>query len=67
MRILLVASGYNGLCQRAHIELALRGHEVSVEGQSQGHLRDHRAFRRAPAKGRLLSDNLEIASLTIKN
>jgi hypothetical protein len=57
MRILLVASGYNGLCQRAHIELALRGHEVSVEGQSQGHLRDHRAFRRAPAKGRLLSDN----------
>jgi putative two-component system protein, hydrogenase maturation factor HypX/HoxX len=31
MRILLVASAYNGLCQRAHIELALRGHEVSVE------------------------------------
>jgi hypothetical protein len=59
MRILLVASGYNGLCQRAHahIELALRRHEVSVEGQPQGHLRDHRAFRRVPAKGRLLSDN----------
>src|SRR5919197_4020770 len=31
MRILLVASAYNGLCQCAHIELALRGHEVSVE------------------------------------
>ena len=31
MRILLVASAYNGLCQRAHIELALRRHEVSVE------------------------------------
>jgi putative two-component system hydrogenase maturation factor HypX/HoxX len=29
MRILLVASAYNGLCQRAHIELALRGHEIS--------------------------------------
>jgi putative two-component system hydrogenase maturation factor HypX/HoxX len=30
MRILLIASSYNGLCQRAHIELGLRGHEVSI-------------------------------------
>jgi putative two-component system hydrogenase maturation factor HypX/HoxX len=31
MRILLVASAYNGLCQRAHIELVLRRHKVPVE------------------------------------
>jgi len=30
MRILLVTTAYNGLCQRAHIELDDRGHEVSV-------------------------------------
>ena len=31
MRILLVASAYNSMTQRVHIELADRGHEVSVE------------------------------------
>ncbi len=31
MRILLVASGYNSMTQRVHVELADRGHEVSVE------------------------------------
>ncbi len=31
MRILLVASGYNSLTQRVHVELADLGHEVSVE------------------------------------
>ena len=31
MRILLIASAYNGMTQRAHVELAERGHEVSVE------------------------------------
>jgi len=31
MRILLVASGYNSMTQRAHAELADSGHEVSVE------------------------------------
>ena len=31
MRILLVASCYNSLTQRVHVELADRGHEVSVE------------------------------------
>ncbi|GLI94815.1 hydrogenase maturation protein [Methylocystis echinoides] len=30
MRILLVATAYNGLSQRAHIELVDRGHEVSI-------------------------------------
>ena len=30
MRILLITTAYNGLCQRAHIELSDRGHEVSV-------------------------------------
>jgi putative two-component system protein, hydrogenase maturation factor HypX/HoxX len=30
MRILLISTAYNGLCQRAHIELNDRGHEVSV-------------------------------------
>ena len=30
MRILLVATAYNGLTQRAHIELVDRGHEVSI-------------------------------------
>lgn len=30
MRILLVASAYNGLCQRAHVELLSRGDDVSV-------------------------------------
>ncbi|MGE5291330.1 MAG: hydrogenase maturation protein [Micromonosporaceae bacterium] len=31
MRILLIASAYNSLTQRVHVELADRGHEVSVE------------------------------------
>ena len=31
MRILLISSAYNGLTQRVHVELADRGHEVSVE------------------------------------
>lgn len=31
MRILLLTSAYNGLCQRAHVELVSLGHEVSVE------------------------------------
>src|SRR5215467_12530642 len=31
MRILLIASAYNSLTQRAHAELAERGHEVTVE------------------------------------
>jgi len=31
MRILLIASAYNGMTQRVHAELADRGHEVSVE------------------------------------
>jgi putative two-component system protein, hydrogenase maturation factor HypX/HoxX len=31
MRILLIASAYNSMTQRAHVELADRGHEVSVE------------------------------------
>lgn len=31
MRILLLASAYNGLCQRVHIELTERGHDVSIE------------------------------------
>jgi hypothetical protein len=31
MRILLVASAYNSMTQRVHLELADRGHEVSVE------------------------------------
>jgi putative two-component system hydrogenase maturation factor HypX/HoxX len=31
MRILLVASAYNSMTQRVHVELADRGHEVSVE------------------------------------
>ena len=31
MRVLLVASAYNSLTQRVHVELADRGHEVSVE------------------------------------
>ena len=30
VRILLVATAYNGLTQRAHIELVDRGHEVSI-------------------------------------
>jgi putative two-component system protein, hydrogenase maturation factor HypX/HoxX len=30
MRILLISSSYNGLCQRAHIELDNLGHEISV-------------------------------------
>jgi putative two-component system protein, hydrogenase maturation factor HypX/HoxX len=30
MRILLIASAYNGLCQRAHVELVEHGHEVSI-------------------------------------
>jgi putative two-component system hydrogenase maturation factor HypX/HoxX len=31
MRILLMASAYNSMTQRVHVELADRGHEVSVE------------------------------------
>ena len=31
MRILLMASAYNSLTQRVHVELADRGHEVAVE------------------------------------
>jgi len=31
MRILLIASGYNSMTQRAHVELADDGHDVSVE------------------------------------
>ena len=31
MRILLLASAYNSLTQRVHVELADRGHEVAVE------------------------------------
>ncbi len=31
MRILLIASAYNSLTQRVHVELGDRGHEVSVE------------------------------------
>ena len=31
MRILLTASAYNSMTQRVHVELAERGHEVSVE------------------------------------
>jgi putative two-component system protein, hydrogenase maturation factor HypX/HoxX len=30
MRILLLTTSYNGLCQRAHIELEELGHEVSI-------------------------------------
>jgi putative two-component system hydrogenase maturation factor HypX/HoxX len=30
MRILLISTAFNGLCQRAHIELNDRGHEVSI-------------------------------------
>ena len=30
MRILLIATSYNGLCQRAHIELEELGHQVSL-------------------------------------
>jgi putative two-component system protein, hydrogenase maturation factor HypX/HoxX len=30
MRILLIASAYNGLCQRTHVELEGRGHQVSI-------------------------------------
>nr|VFK57747.1 MAG: hypothetical protein BECKUNK1418G_GA0071005_10012 [Candidatus Kentron sp. UNK]VFK69195.1 MAG: hypothetical protein BECKUNK1418H_GA0071006_101138 [Candidatus Kentron sp. UNK] len=31
MRILLIATAYNGLTQRAHLELTELGHEVSIE------------------------------------
>jgi len=31
MKILLISTAYNGLTQRAHLELLARGHEVSVE------------------------------------
>src|SRR5690349_22663618 len=31
MRILLISSAYNSMTQRVHVELADRGHEVSVE------------------------------------
>jgi putative two-component system protein, hydrogenase maturation factor HypX/HoxX len=30
MRILLITTSYNGLCQRAHIELEELGHDVSI-------------------------------------
>jgi hypothetical protein len=31
MKILLISTAYNGLTQRAHLELAARGHEAFVE------------------------------------
>ncbi|MPZ36627.1 MAG: hydrogenase maturation protein [Rhizobiales bacterium] len=31
MRVLFVANAYNSLCQRMHVELLDRGHEVSIE------------------------------------
>jgi len=31
MRILLIATAYNSLVQRAHLELTAAGHDVSVE------------------------------------
>ncbi len=31
MRILLFATAYNGMCQRVHRELALSGHQLSIE------------------------------------
>jgi putative two-component system hydrogenase maturation factor HypX/HoxX len=31
MRILLLATAYNSLTQRTHVELAYRGHDVSIE------------------------------------
>ncbi|MGF1485881.1 MAG: hypothetical protein ACFBSE_02085 [Prochloraceae cyanobacterium] len=31
MKILLLASAYNSMTQRFHVELAYRGHEVSIE------------------------------------
>jgi len=30
MRILLISSSYNGLCQRAHVELDNLGHDISI-------------------------------------
>ncbi|MGZ8195453.1 MAG: hydrogenase maturation protein [Methylosarcina sp.] len=30
MRILLISSSYNGLCQRAHVELDALGHDISI-------------------------------------
>jgi len=30
MRILLISSSYNGLCQRAHVELEALGHDISI-------------------------------------
>jgi putative two-component system protein, hydrogenase maturation factor HypX/HoxX len=30
MRILLISSSYNGLCQRAHVELDYLGHDISI-------------------------------------
>jgi len=30
VRVLLIATAYNGLCQRAHVELEEHGHEVSI-------------------------------------
>ena len=31
MKILLISTAYNGLTQRAHLELAAAGHAVDVE------------------------------------
>ena len=31
MRILFITHGFNGLTQRLHCELTVRGHEVSIE------------------------------------
>jgi putative two-component system hydrogenase maturation factor HypX/HoxX len=40
MRILLITTSYNGLCQRAHIELEELGHEVSISlSVSEGEMR----------------------------
>ncbi len=30
MRILLISSSYNGLCQRAHVELDDLGYDISI-------------------------------------
>ena len=40
MRILLLATSFNALTQRIHVELAERGHELSVELDVNDDLRD---------------------------
>jgi putative two-component system protein, hydrogenase maturation factor HypX/HoxX len=40
MRILLISSSYNGLCQRTHVELEALGHDISITlALSPGHIR----------------------------